>query len=134
MGWYRRFYFVILGLEEALAPQARARMSARRSSPMADPQRRIRRRPSGLDIPACFRPENVADLRPDADHPRLEAADAITGAAVAADLLIEVTHEADQVAKSRNRATDAIEAREGECAARCRQCSRERSRERRRVG
>src|SRR5262249_45725525 len=39
--------------------------------------------------------EEVADLRPDADHPRLEAADTIARAAVAADLLIEVAHEAD---------------------------------------
>src|SRR5262249_44871298 len=39
--------------------------------------------------------EEVAELRTDANHPRLEAADAIAGAAVAADLLIEVTHKAD---------------------------------------
>src|SRR5437899_923379 len=32
--------------------------------------------------------KDVADLRSDADHPRLEATDAIAGAAVAADLLI----------------------------------------------
>ena len=38
--------------------------------------------------------ENVADLWADADHPRLEASDAIAGAAVTADLLVEVTHEA----------------------------------------
>src|SRR6202008_34174 len=39
--------------------------------------------------------KDVAELRPDADHARLEAADAIARAAVAADLLVEVTHEAD---------------------------------------
>jgi hypothetical protein len=38
--------------------------------------------------------KNVAELRTDADHPRLEASDAIAGAAVTADLLVEVTHEA----------------------------------------
>src|SRR5262245_40540541 len=39
--------------------------------------------------------KNVANLRTNADHPRLEAADSIAGAAVAADLLVEVTHETD---------------------------------------
>src|SRR5215472_5500497 len=39
--------------------------------------------------------KNVTDLRADANHSRLEAANAIARAAIAADLLIEVTHEAD---------------------------------------
>src|SRR5439155_361361 len=38
---------------------------------------------------------NEPDLRPDADHARLEASDAIAGAAVAADLIIDVAYEPD---------------------------------------
>src|SRR5262245_478749 len=37
--------------------------------------------------------KDVANLRADSGHPRPEAADAITGAAVAAEFLIEITHE-----------------------------------------
>src|SRR5262249_12487757 len=37
-----------------------------------------------------------SELRADADNLRLEAADAVAGAAVAADLLIDVAHSSDQ--------------------------------------
>src|SRR5262245_63334361 len=40
--------------------------------------------------------DDVADLRAQPEHPRLEAADLVAGAAVAADLLIGVADQADK--------------------------------------
>src|SRR5215468_5029397 len=39
--------------------------------------------------------DDVADLRPDAEHPRLEAADAVARAAVTGELLVGVADQAD---------------------------------------
>jgi hypothetical protein len=40
--------------------------------------------------------EDVAHLRADADHARLEGAEMVPGAAVGADLLIEIADRADE--------------------------------------
>src|SRR5215472_14256828 len=55
--------------------------------------------PVGFQVEISLQVPNgkeVADLRPEADDARLKTADAVSGAAVTADLLIEVANNTDQ--------------------------------------